>query len=101
MVTEDVSQFRVGSKVVIRNNPRNGAAIEIVGTIRAFHRGKGVLDCDLVDVEFTDPRDGRLQELPFDPHDLERGDARTLIAMAERHEAQAAGLRRLAIEASN
>ena len=57
------------------------------------------MGCDLAYVRYTCPRDGQTHELPFGTVNLEPGSSEDLTELAERYEAQAAELRRVAAEA--
>jgi hypothetical protein len=80
-----VSQFEPGSKVVIRFNPHREHAAGIVGTVVAFHAGKGFMSCDLADVEYEDPWTGEVDVLPFSTANLSPGSPPALRKMAERY----------------
>ena len=89
-----------GDRVIIRHNPHHFAASGIVGTVVAFHEGIGFMGCDLADVRYVDPRDGEEHVMPFGTANLSPGEPAALIEIAERYEAAAAELRRLAEEVS-
>ena len=54
------------------------------------------MGCDLVDVRYEDPRDGQVHTRPFGTVNLSPGEPNELLEAAERFEALAARLRRLA-----
>lgn len=90
--------FQPGSRVVIRHNPHYSGAENIVGIVTEFFPEGGFMRCDLAYVRYTNPRDGSTHEMPFGTANLEPGNPDALIEVAERYEAQAAELRRLAEE---
>jgi len=86
------------SKVVLRRNPHHAAAVNIAGTVVAFRGGAEFAGCDLLGVEYTDVLEGRVFVRSFGTANLSTGDPAALLEMEERHQAQAADLRRLAQE---
>jgi hypothetical protein len=95
--TDATSAFQPGSRVVIKFNPHHHDAVDIIAVVRQLDVGGGFMRCDLAYVEYIDPRDGETHTLPFTTRNLLAGDPAVFLAMAERHEAQALELRRLAI----
>jgi hypothetical protein len=90
-----------GQKVIIRQNPHHPGAENIVGTVTVFRPGEGFAGCDLVDVHYKNPRDGKGYTMPFGMSCLGPADPGSLIALAEHYEAMAAKLRELAIGTSS
>jgi len=89
-----------GTKVIIRQNPHHPGAEKIVGTVTVFRPGEGFAGCDLVDVYYKNPHDGKGYTLPFGLSCLGSADSGSLIALAEQYEIIAAKLRELAMAAS-
>ena len=85
-----------GSLVLIDSNPHHPRAAGILGTIRSFRPGAGVMRSDLADVEYDDPRDGQKHLMPFGLSHLRPGEPAWLLEAAERYEARARELRELA-----
>jgi len=85
--------LKPGDKVVIRQNPHQPGADGIVGTVILYRPGEGFGGCDLVDVHYKNPKDGKGYTMPFGLSYLGPADAASLIALAERYEAIAAQLR--------
>lgn len=94
----DASAFQPGSRVVIRFNPHQEDASDIVGDVVDYKAGAGFMGCDLAYVRYQHPRNGEVQELPFSTANLEVGDRDGLLARAARHDEQAAKLRAMADE---
>jgi hypothetical protein len=90
--------FQPGSRVVIRHNPHHGDASDIVGEVVDFQPSAGFVGCDLAYVRYKRPSDGTVHELPFSTANLEAGDRESLLARADRHDQEAAKLRRMADE---
>lgn len=90
--------FATGQRVVIRHNPHEHAAENVLGLVVDFQPGAGFMGCDLAYVRYTSPRDGSTQEMPFSTANLAPGNREALVAVAEHHEALAAEARRLAGE---
>jgi hypothetical protein len=88
--------FVAGATVVIRFNPHDEEAADILGIVSLVQPGAGFMSSDLVHVRYQHPRDGSTQEWPFAAYNLEAGDRDSLIARAQRHEEQAARLRGMA-----
>ena len=88
--------MKPGSTVIIRTNPHHPAAVDIPGTVKAFRHGEGFGGCDLVDVRYEHPRDGKVHTMPFAATCLCFGDRETLVALADRHETIAARIRTIA-----
>ena len=93
-----MTEFEPGTRVVIRFNPHDARAENVVGTVTALSRGAGFGACDLATVRYTHPQDGGERALPFATYNLETAKPAVLIALAGRHEAEADRLRRLAEE---
>lgn len=87
---------QVGRRVVIRFNPHHAAAENVVGLVTAVRVGEGFFGTDLIEVEYQDPRDGTVHVMLFGTANLSPGEPAALIEIAERHEAIAAELRRMA-----
>jgi len=90
-----------GQKVIIRQNPHHPGAENIVGTVTVFRPKEGFVGCDLVDVHYKNPRDGKGYTMPFGMSCLGPADQGSLIALAEHYEAMAAKLRELAMGTSS
>lgn len=88
--------FSAGAKVILRSNPHHPAAANIVGTVVAYRNGAGFAGCDIVDIRYENPRDGKVHEMPFGLDHLQVGSRSALLEVAEHYEAMAAELRRLA-----
>ncbi len=100
MPTTNPAPFAPGSKVVIRYNPHDEDASDIVGVVTRFEPGAGFMGCDLATVRYEIPRDGSEHELPFATYNLDFGDCDALLERAARHEEQAARFRAMAEEIS-
>jgi hypothetical protein len=85
-----------GTKVIIRQNPHHPGAENIVGTVIVFRPGEGFGGCDLVDVHYKHPRDGKGYTMPFGLACLGPADPASLISLAEHYETMAAKLRAMA-----
>ena len=96
MKNDETDRYAPGSKVLVRENPHHPAAVDIVGTAVAYRRRTGFAGCDLVDVRYEDPQDGRVHGRPFEPSLLLPASRHALEEAAARCEAMAAELRRLA-----
>jgi len=94
-------EYTPGMKVLIAFNSHRSAASNVIGTVLAVRTGEGFLGYDAIDVEFTDPSDDSVHQLPFGAVNLRALDTARLIVMAKRHEARAAELRLLAKEAGD
>ena len=92
--------MKPGDRIVIRFNPHREHASGIVGTVVSYEPGAGFMGTDLAYVKYTDPRDGFTETSPFGKANLMAGDREALLAMAVRHEEQAAALRQFAEESS-
>ena len=57
--------MKKGSKVLIKWNPHNTQAENVIGTVIHFRPGEGFGGCDLVDVRYRDPQDGNEVTMPF------------------------------------
>ena len=88
--------WQPGAHVILRSNPFHGTVVDIVGTVLAYRAGAGFAGCDLLDVEYVHPDDGLTYVRPFGLHHLSPGSPDVLLQMAQRYEALAAELRRLA-----
>ena len=93
-------EFQTGAQVIIRFNPHDARAENVVGTVTHFHRGAGHGACDLATVRYKHPQDGGERELPFATYNLDLASADVLLQLAKRHEAEAAKLRRMESELS-
>ena len=51
--------LRPGHKVIIRQNPHHPGVDDIVGTVIVHRPGEGFGGCDLVDVHYKNPKDGK------------------------------------------
>ncbi len=89
------AHLQPGDKVIIRLNPYHPGAEDIVGTVVVFCPGEGFGACDLVEVHYKHPRDGKGHTMPFGLSCLGPADQASLLALAERHEAIAAAIRGL------
>jgi len=88
-----------GTKVIIRQNSHHLGAENIVGTVIVFRPGEGFGGCDLVDVHYKHPRDGKGYTMPFGLAYLGPADPASLISLpehAEHYEMMAAKLRAMA-----
>ena len=92
-------EHKPGTRVVIAHNPFHAAATGIVGVVARTEPGSGFMGCDLIYVRYQNPVDGEEHEMPFADTNLQPGSRDELIARAQRHEEQAAVLRRMAEEA--
>ena len=93
--------MKPGSKVIIRWNPHNTQAENIIGTVIHFRPGEGFGGCDLVDVKYQDFQEGKETTMPFSIDLLEPAEPSTLIALAEHYEKKARELRQLAEGVAN
>lgn len=91
-----INILRSGHKVIIRQNPHHPGVDDIVGTVVVHRPGEGFCGCDLVDVHYKNPRDGKGYTMPFGLACLGSADAASLVALAEQYEAIAAQLRKYA-----
>jgi len=89
-------RLRPGDKVIIRQNPHDPRAEGIVGTVIVYRAGAGFGGCDLVDVRYKRPSDGRGSTLPFGLCCLQATTPAELTRLVERYERLAAHLRALA-----
>jgi len=85
--------LRPGDKVLIRQNPHDLRAENIIGTVIVFRPGAGFGGSDLVDVHYKHPRDGRGFTLPFGLTCLASATPAELIQLAENYEHLARSLR--------
>ena len=85
-----------GHRVIIVQNPHNPRAEYIVGTVMVYRARAGFGGCDLVDVHYKNPGDGRGFTLPFGLSSLSAATGTELVRLAEHHEHVAANLRSLA-----
>ena len=93
-------EFIPGARVIIRFNPHDARAENVVGLVTHLNRGAGHGACDLATVRYKHPQDGGERELPFATHNLDFANADVLLDLAKRHEAVAANLRRMESELS-
>ena len=63
--------IRIDDKVVIHRNPHQCHAVDIVGTVVRLRPGEGLARCDLLDIQYTNPADGKPHVLPFSADCLE------------------------------
>jgi len=85
--------LRPGDKILIRQNPHDLRAENIIGTVIVFRPGAGFAGSDLVDVHYKHPRDGRGFTLPFGLTCLASAAPADLIQLAEHYEQLAGSLR--------
>lgn len=90
-------ELKPGDRVIIRLNPHDQRAEDIVGTVIVFRPSAGFGGCDLVDVHYKNPRTGQGRTDPFGLDCLGSASAGELIRLAEHHERQAARLRQLSV----
>ena len=88
--------LKAGDKVIIRQNPHHPGVDGIVGTVVVYRPSEGFAGCDLVDVHYKNPKDGKGYTMPFGLACLGTADAASLVALAERYETIAVQLRELA-----
>ena len=91
-------RFQPGSIVLIESNPHHPRAEEILGTVRAYLPGAGLMGVDLYEVEYQDPSNAEVHVMPFAPSHLAHGEPGQLLEAAERYEALAGELRDLAAQ---
>ncbi len=76
-----------GDKVIITFNPHHKGVEQVIGTVKNYRPRAGVGGCDLVDVEYANPNDGKRYTMPFGRHNLlESGSAADFLKMAEHYE---------------
>jgi hypothetical protein len=85
--------MKPGDKVIIRLNPHHPGSDGIVGTVMVYHPGEGFNECDLVDVHYKNPKDGKGYTMPFGLACLDSADEASLIALAEHYKTLAAQIR--------
>jgi len=88
-----MTHMNENDRVIIQSNPHHPAAERIVGTVVALYPKAGFMGCDLIDVEYENPRDGETYVRPFADTFLSPANPELLRAMADRYEALAAELR--------
>lgn len=88
--------MKPGEKVIIRQNPHDPTAVNIVGTVIVFRKGAGFAGSDLVDLHYKHPATGKGFTFPFALACLSAADSAALISLAERYERLAAQFRVLA-----
>jgi len=88
--------MKPGDKVVIHLNPYQPAAVGIPGTVVVYRPGEGFGRCDLVDVHYKNPWDGKGYTLPFGLSCLGSADPVSLLQLADHYETLARQLRVLA-----
>lgn len=96
MVGRIATFLKAGNKLIIRQNPHHPGVDGIVGTVVVYRPREGFAGCDLVDVHYRNPKNGKGYTMPFGLACLGTADAASLVALAERHEAIASQLRELA-----
>jgi hypothetical protein len=79
--------MKPGDKVIITFNPHHDGADKIIGTVKGIQPGAGVCKCDLVNVEYTNPHDGRVYVRPFGLHNIQVTSVDALVDLALYHEA--------------
>jgi hypothetical protein len=89
------SRLKPGDKVMIRRNPHRADAREIIGTLVQLRVGQEFGGCNLADVRYTRPLDGRSYTMPFAPSCLRLAPPRVLLTLARYDEATDARIRRL------
>ena len=94
------NEFKPGARVIIRFNPHDARAENVVGVVTHLNRGAGHGACDIATVRYQNPQDGGERELPFATYNLELASADVLLQLAKLHEAEAANLRRMESELS-
>jgi len=93
--------MKPGDKVIITFNPHHKGVEQIIGTLRGYRAGAGVGGCDLVDVEYANPNDGKRYTMPFGRHNLlASGSAADFLKMAEHYEVLAEHCRKMAASLS-
>lgn len=88
----DERLLKAGDKVIILQNPHDTRAEGVVGVVIAYRNGAGFLGCDLVDIHFKSPRDGRGSTKPFGLACLAAATPAALTRLAEHHERLAADI---------
>ncbi len=82
--------MNIGDKIIIKFNPHHDGADQILGVVKGIHPRAGVGGCDLIDVEYDNPRDGKRYVYPFGRHNLlESGSAADFQKLAGHYEALA------------
>ena len=90
----DQPTFAPGSRVLVRHNPHDPRAEDVDGVVTGIGTGAGFGGCDLIHVRYASG--GAEHERPFTNDDLNPATPEALRHLAERLEAQAAELRRIA-----
>lgn len=85
--------MKPGDKVIIRMNPHHSGADGIVGTVIVYRPGEGFNECDLVDIHYKNPKDGKDYTMLFGLACLDSANEASLVALAEHYEALAAQIR--------
>jgi hypothetical protein len=85
--------FGPGEYVIIRSNPHDTSAENIVGIVATRKPKPGVGGCVLVNVKYSHPRTGKECVDPFCPPCLDQATPPRLIQLAEYHKVQATRLR--------
>ncbi len=80
----------IGAKVIIKFNPHHADAGAILGTI--VEKG-----ADLVDVAYTNPKNGNKYIRPFGVHNLELTTLANLLNLSQHHKRLAADFDSLAL----
>ena len=88
--------MKPGTRVIIRQNPHHPSVVDIIGTVVVFRPKEGFAGCDLVDVHYKHPKDGKGYTMPFGLSSLGAADSASLTALAEQYETLAAKFRTLA-----
>ena len=89
--------MKKGDKVIIQFNPHEKDADKVIGTVKDYRPGVGFGGCDLIDVEYVSPNDGKTYVRPFGRHNLlESGSAADFLKMAEHYEVLANHCRQMA-----
>ena len=93
--------MKTGDKVIIRFNPHHLCDEKLIGTVKGFHPRAGVGGCDMVDVEYAYPVDGKTYIMPFGRHNLlASGSAADFLKMAEHYEVLSAHCKSMAAKLS-
>ncbi len=89
--------MKKGDQIIIKFNPHHLCDEKLIGTVKGIHPGAGFGGCDLVDVEYAYPVDGKTYVRPFGRHNLlESGSTADFLKMAEHYEVLAAHCRSMA-----
>jgi hypothetical protein len=93
-----VTDFAPGARVIVRRNPHEYRAQDVVGEVARFHPREDSSMTAYVDIRYAHPDHGRTRVRRFQTADLVAATPEALVHLAERHEARAAELRQIAAE---